>query len=259
MPGFFSQYNYDRASHWLDWMTRRIYSKDAYRRTVGIIEVLNEPQTDRDEGKRPQQEINTLTQVYYPQALKAVRNAEDSLNIAQSDRLHVQFMDNLWGAGNPKSNLPADSGVIFDDHNYVGGAVAQNSHPNDKQNVKQADYMWYTCYTDNRLTDGNTPKIVQEFSLTIDPLVEGNNEFNPDASQNQPFYKQWWIAQQRLYEQTNGWIFWTWKVELNNPRWSYQAAIDPKRGWIPNSAAGLDQSRNTDVCKSYFGNSDGRS
>lgn len=240
-------------------MTRRIHNNDAYRRTVGIIEVVNEPQTDRDQAGRPQQEKDTLTQVYYPQALKAVRDAENSLNIATNDRLHVQFMDELWGAGNPKSNLPSDSGIAFDDHNYVGGAVASSSHPNDPQNVKQGDYMWYTCYKDSRNSDGDSPKIVQEFSLTIDGSVEGNSEFDPKASQNQAFYRQWWIAQQRLYEaQSMGWIFWTYKVQLDNPRWSYQAAIDPSRGWIPNSAAGLDQSRNTDVCKSYFGNSDGR-
>ena len=81
--------------------------------------------------------------MYYPQALAAVRAAEDSLGIGVNDRLHVQFMDNLWGAGDPKSNLPNDGRLAFDDHNYVGGAVTA-IHPS----AKQADYMYYTCYTD---------------------------------------------------------------------------------------------------------------
>ncbi|KAL1602725.1 hypothetical protein SLS60_006146 [Paraconiothyrium brasiliense] len=254
LPGFFTQRNYDRASKWLDWMTRRIHNTPSYKKTVGILEVVNEPQSDR-EG-RPPEEINTFTQVYYPQALKAVRDAEASLNIPTNERLGVQFMDSQWGAGNPKSNLPSDNNIVFDDHNYVGGAVTQASHPGHPEDVKQADYMWYTCFTDNRLQDNDTPKVVQEFSLTVDPGIEGNSEFDWKVGQNQAFYRQWWIAQQRLYEQTSGWIFWTWKVQLDNPRWSYQKAVS--QGWIPGSAAGLDESRITDVCKDYFGTSDGR-
>jgi hypothetical protein len=250
LPGFFTQSNYDRATKWLDWMTRRIHNTPSYKATVGIIEVANEPQTTRDTGGMPQQEKDTLTQKYYPQALAAVRNAENSLNIPTDQRLHVQFMDQLWGAGNPKSNLPSDGNIIFDDHNYVGGAVTA-THPD----AKQADYMYYTCYLDNRLSDGDTPKIVQEWSLTV------NNEYSTEFDWNNPsntaFYKQWFIAQQRLYEQTNGWIFWTWRTQLNDPRWDYSYLVN--KNWIPTSAAGLDASRTQDVCKNYFGNSDGRS
>ncbi|KAF1937229.1 glucan 1,3-beta-glucosidase precursor [Clathrospora elynae] len=250
LPGFFTQDNYNRASQWLDWMTRRIHNNPAYKATVGIIEVVNEPQTDRDSGGMPQAERDTLTQVYYPQALAAVRAAENDLQIPTDQRLHVQFMDELWGAGNPRSNLPSDGNIIFDDHNYVGGAVTA-IHPS----AKQADYMYYTCYNDNRLTDGDTPKIVQEFSLTVND--ESNSEFAWTNAQNVPFYKQWFIAQQRLYEQTNGWIFWTWKNQLNDPRWDYSYLLNQQ--WIPTSAAGLDASRTTDVCKNYFGMTDGRS
>jgi hypothetical protein len=235
-------------------MTQRVHNNAAYKQTVGIIQVLNEPQSSR-EGMLPVEQ-STLTQVYYPQALKAVRDAEAVLNIPASDRLHVQFMDALWGSGDPKSNLPSDGAIAFDDHNYVGGAVEQNSHPGNPGAVTQADYMWYTCFTDDRLSDHDTPKVVQEFSLTVDAGIEGNSEFDWKASKNQAFYSQWWIAQQRLYEQTNGWIFWTWKVELDNPRWSYQKAVG--QGWIPGTAAGLEGSRGRDVCKEYWGTSDGR-
>jgi hypothetical protein len=244
LPGFFSQANYDRATKWLDWMTKRIHNTPSYRATVGIIEVVNEPQTSRDKGGMPQAEKDTLTQKYYPQALAAVRNAENSLGISDDQRLHVQFMDSQWGAGNPKSNLPSDSKIIFDDHNYVGGAVTSNN-----PSATQGDYMYYTCYTDNRQTDGDNPKIVQEWSLTV--ANEYTTEFDWKNDNNIPFYKQWFIAQQRLYEKTNGWIFWTWRTQLNDPRWDYSYLV--YKQWVPTSAAGLDASANQDVCKTYFG------
>ncbi|KAH4848337.1 hypothetical protein HBH70_075460 [Parastagonospora nodorum] len=253
LPGFYTQRNYDRATKWLDWMTRRIHNTPSYKAAVGIIEVVNEPQTDNDPNPRTQQQKDTLTQKYYPQALAAVRNAENALNIPTDQRLHVQFMDNLWGGGDPKSNLPNDGNVMFDDHNYVGGAV-DFRHPNGA--AKQADYMWYTCFLDNRLSDGNTPKIVQEWSLTVTSKYETSSEFDWKNPSNVPFYKQWFTAQQRLYEQTNGWIFWSWRTQINNPRWDYSYMLN--QNWIPNSAASLDANRNVDVCKNYFGTSDGR-
>ncbi|KAF2644500.1 glycoside hydrolase [Massarina eburnea CBS 473.64] len=250
LPGFFTQTNYDRAKRWLDWMTRRIHNTASYKATVGIIEVVNEPQTGRDSGSMPQQERDTLTQVYYPQALGTVRAAENDLKIPSNERLHVQFMDNLWGAGDPKSHLPADNGIIFDDHNYVSGAVEW-----DHGTPKQGDYMWYTCYKDNRLDDSSTPKFVGEYSLTTGSHQD-DDEFKWQNENNTPFYKQWFIAQQRLYEQTNGWIFWTWKNQLNDPRWDYSYLVN--KGWVPTNAAGLDASRDNDVCRTYFGTSDGR-
>ncbi|USP78586.1 glycoside hydrolase family 5 protein [Curvularia clavata] len=245
LPGFYTQYNYDRAARWLNWMTRRIHSKAAYKSAVGIIGVVNEPQTARDKGGMPKEEIDTLTQKYYPQALKAVRDAEKDLGIPESERLHVQFMDTLWGAGSPKSNLPSDSCVIFDDHNYVGGAVTAKN-----PDAKQADYMWYSCFEDDRLSDGDTPKIVQEWSLTVQN--QDSKEFDWKQTQNEAFYKQWFIAQQRLYEKTNGWIFWSWRTQLNDPRWDYSYLVYKK--WVPTTAAGLEASAKQDVCTKYFGN-----
>jgi hypothetical protein len=234
-------------------MTRRIHSTPSYKATIGIIEVVNEPQADHDPDPRPQAELETLTQEYYPQALAAVRAAERSLGITSDQQLHVQFMDKLWGSGNPKSNLPGDSAIIFDDHNYVGGAV-KAIH----SNAKQGDYMYYTCYTDNRLSDGDTPKIVQEWSLTVSD--QDTTEFNWGLSQNVAFYEQWFVAQMRLYEQTNGWIFWTWKTELNDPRWDYSYLRNVNgHNWIPTTQTGLNNARNNDTCLKYFGKSDGRS
>jgi hypothetical protein len=224
-------------------MTKRIHNNPSYKATVGIIEVVNEPQTSRDQGGMPQEEKDTLTQKYYPQALAAVRHAEDSLGVADNERLHVQFMDSLWGAGNPKSNLPSDSRVMFDDHNYVGAAVTAIN-----PDAKQADYMYYTCHIDDRQTDGDTPKVVQEWSLTV------NNEYSPEfdwkIDANTRFYKDWFIAQQRLYEQTQGWIFWTWRTQLNDPRWDYSYLV--YKNWVPTSAADLDASANNDICSTWM-------
>lgn len=225
-------------------MTRRVHTNAAYRSSVGIIGVVNEPQTARDQGGMPQEEIDTLTQKYYPQALKAVRDAENDLGIAEDDRLHVQFMDTLWGAGNPRSDIPADTKIMFDDHNYIGGAVVAKN-----PDAKQADYMYYTCYEDDRLSDGDTPKMVQEWSLTVQN--EYSSEFDWRLAQNEAFYKQWFIAQQALYEKTHGWIFWTWRTQLNDPRWDYSYLVYKK--WVPTTVEDLDASAARDICTEYFG------
>jgi len=229
-------------------MTRRIHNTPSYSATVGIIEVVNEPQTFRDKGGIPKEEKDTLTQRYYPQALSAVRDVENNMSIPTGERLHVQFMDKLWGAGDPKSNL-SDANIIFDDHNYVGGAGTA-SHPN----ATKADYMNYTCHVDDRLSDGDTPKVVQEWSLTVSS--ESSPEFDWESLNNTAFYKQWFVAQQRLYERTNGWIFWTWNTQLNDSRWDYSYLV--YKNWVPTTAAGLDASATRDVCKEYLDNSTGR-
>lgn len=76
-------------------MTRRIHNTASCKATVGIIEVVNEPQASRNTGGIPQQERDTFTQAYYPQALAAVRNADNALSIPTDQRLHVQFTEQL--------------------------------------------------------------------------------------------------------------------------------------------------------------------
>lgn len=61
-------------------MTNRIHTNDNYR-TVGVLEVLNEP--DRENGE-------DMRKNYYPLALKAIRDAEKG--VANGDVLKVQFM-----------------------------------------------------------------------------------------------------------------------------------------------------------------------
>jgi hypothetical protein len=77
---------------------------------------------------------------------------------------------------------------------------------------------------DRQLTlssDGDTPTIVGEFSLSVPDDVEWTSAWDP--STQQAFYSQWFAAQVLKYEaDTNGWIFWTWKSQLGDYRWSYQ-------------------------------------
>jgi len=76
----------------------------------------------------------------------------------------------------------------------------------------------------NKLTyssDNETPTVVGEFSLSVPDSVQWSSGWDPSTQQS--FYSQWFAAQVLNYEQdTNGWIFWTWKSQLGDYRWSYQ-------------------------------------
>src|SRR4051812_16239942 len=67
----------------------------------------------------------------------------------------------------------------------------------------------------------NWPTIVGEFSLSVPDNVQWNGDWHPDS--NKDFYNRWFAAQIIRYERdTNGWIFWSWKTQLGDYRWSYQ-------------------------------------
>lgn len=90
-PYFFQSDNYAIAEQWLSWMTDRIHSMPSYQKAVGMLEVLNEPVTTRDPDNRYQSTgyDNGLIDDYYPNALKAVRDKEREMNVAEEDSLHV--------------------------------------------------------------------------------------------------------------------------------------------------------------------------
>lgn len=258
--GFFQQSQYDRAAKFMGWMANRIHTNDAYG-TVGIIEAVNEPLSDHDNGGQTQDERDTFTQNYYPQALKAVRDAEAALNVPAENAIHVQFMDNKWQSGDPKSNLPQDSAIALDDHNYVKYAIDSNS--------SMDDYMNYSCFTDDRTddADGGSPKVVGEWSLTV--ANDQSSDWDPSSHRMscivhscsvethanntaEYFYQSWFAAQTQLYEKTNGWVFWSLRNELNDPRWSYELSV--QQTLVPGDAAGLDSIQTNGICQSYFGN-----
>jgi glucan endo-1,6-beta-glucosidase len=234
--GFFNDYNFGRAEKWLTWMTNRIHTNSAYS-SVGMIEVLNEPVSRHDANNRypAPGEDPGLVQTYYPGALKAVRDAEAALNVADNKKLHVQFMSQKWDSGDPRANANVANAAFtaFDDHNYIGFALS------DSDRGDQYKLMHSAC-TDSRLVSGEDYRITGEWSMTsnVDP---------GDLA----FFKKWFTAQQQLYEKPgmDGWVFWTWKTDLSDPRWTYSDAT--ARGYIPTNAAALEQNVFQDVCAGF--------
>lgn len=203
-PGFFQDYQYKRATDFLSWLANRVHTNNAYR-GVGAIEVLNEPAQN---GGSP-----TLISSYYPAAMAAIRGAEAALGIVPTSQLHVQMMDKRWGAGDPVANL-ANSlfNAAYDNHRYLkwDPSVAPN---------KQA-YLKESCHDD---LGGNWPLVVGEWSLSPADSAQDSPEFDKDA--NKDWYKKWWAAQVMAYEKQDGWVFWSWKTNLGDYRWDYQAAV----------------------------------
>ncbi len=72
----------------------------------------------------------------------------------------------------------------------------------------------------NPPSDDGNPTVVGEFSLSVPDDVQFTADWDP--STQQAFYTQWFAAQITTYEKdTNGWIFWAWKAQLGDYRWSY--------------------------------------
>lgn len=236
--GFFNDYNYGRSYKWLSWMTNRIHTNSAYS-SVGMIEVLNEPvsmhdHNDDGSSRYPAPgEVPSLIQTYYPNALKAVRDAESSLNVPDNKKLHVQFMSSKWQSGDPRTTAAVKNDPMtgFDDHNYIGFGVQDNSNKYQ---------LMHSACSDSRVVDGEDFEITGEWSMTSS--VDKNDG---------DWFTQWFTAQQQLYEKPgmDGWVYWTWKTELNDPRWTYSYAT--YLNYIPTDAAGLENNVYQDVCSGY--------
>ncbi|KAI9889687.1 MAG: hypothetical protein M1814_005088 [Vezdaea aestivalis] len=211
-PGFYGKDGYARAVKFWQWMTKIIHT-DSNFRTVGMVGILNEPTADN-----PGRTGSMITD-FYPTVLKKIRETEAS--VGAKNKLHVQFMDKMWRSGDATQALPKDDSIAFSDHNYIKYA---NPGPH------QQDYISASC-RDNRMADGQAPKIVDEWSLSIADDLERNPEFAANAG-NKDFYSRWFSAQIQTYEkQTNGWVFWSWRNELGDYRWSYKLAVES--GAIP--------------------------
>jgi aryl-phospho-beta-D-glucosidase BglC (GH1 family) len=232
--GFFNDFDYGRAEKWLSWMTNRIHTNPAYA-TVGMLEVLNEPVSMHDaNGRYPAPgQVPGMINTFYPAALKAVRDTESGLNVPANKKLHVQFMSSKWSSGDPRSNgaVAADSMTGFDDHNYIGFGVSNNG---------DRDTLMRSACRDSRVVSGEAFEITGEWSMTsgVDPS-------------DTTFFTKFWTAQQQLYEKPgmSGWIYWTWKTELNDPRWTYSDATFLHL--IPTDAAGLENNVFQDVCAGF--------
>lgn len=121
-------------------------------------------------------------------------------------------MDKDWGPGDPTEYLEDTYNAAYDNHRYL--KFAENIE------VSKEKYIETSC-EDN--LDSNTPNIVGEWSLSPADEVEKNDDWDPDS--NKDFYKKWFAAQISSYEKQSGWVFWTWKAELNDYRWSYKGVF----------------------------------
>ncbi|RJE19079.1 Glycoside hydrolase family 5 [Aspergillus sclerotialis] len=207
--GFFQDYQYERALKFLEWMTTNVHQNDAFR-NVGMLEIVNEPLQDADQ-------VSSMRTSYYPQAFDRIRAAEEQLNIDRNDYLHIQMMDEKWGSGDPNEALKDTYYTAYDDHRYLKWANVD---------VSQDSFISTSCSDE---LDSSTPTIVGEWSLSVPDDVENDSDWSTDS--NQDFYKRWFAAQLTAYEKQQGWVFWTWKAQLGDYRWSYQDAVDA--GVIP--------------------------
>ncbi|KAJ5151275.1 glucan endo-1-6-beta-glucosidase B [Penicillium canariense] len=118
------------------------------------------------------------------------------------------YIDNLYYAA-------------YDDHRYLKWDTSVD--------VSHDSYIRESCNSNNR--DRDTPTISSDW----------------DPSSNTDFYETWFAAQAHSYEKLQGWVFWNWKAQLNDYRWSYQDAV--KSGVIPKDLNLLER-----VCQTHSGN-----
>ncbi|KAH7118847.1 putative glucan endo-1,6-beta-glucosidase B [Dendryphion nanum] len=208
--GYYQTSEYERAYKFLQNMTERIHTNNAYR-TTGMIQVLNEPERGHP----------TLVSSYYPNAYDKIRAIETKYGVTSDKLISIQFMDSAWGAGNAKPVLGDKPGVVYDSHRYLKWSTINHT---------KANYVSTSC-ADTFGENFNTPLMVGEWSISVKTELEWNSDFDPNVAANKIFYRQWWAAQVTAYEKQLGWAFWSWKTQLNDYRWGYKQAVEA--GVIP--------------------------
>ena len=195
-------------------MTNIIHTNPNYR-GVGMLEILNEPETGDNSA------TSSLRSQYYPTAIERIRAAEAELHVPAQKSLHIQMMNQNWGSGDPTQYLSSNdtSNIAFDSHRYLKYDPSLGASPSP------SDYLQASC-SDNRsggITTSTTPTIVGEWSLS--PKPENQAEFLPTQG-NEAWYRQWFEAQVQAYERLDGWIFWSWRAGLGDWRWSYKGMCE---------------------------------
>ncbi|KAJ8127694.1 hypothetical protein O1611_g5942 [Lasiodiplodia mahajangana] len=222
-PGFFTAANYERANKFLEWMTERIHTNTAYR-TVGMIEVINEPIKRRVNAT----DADDMLKNFYPAAWDRIRGRESELGIAKEDMLHIQYMGSNWGSGHPETYLNDTTYLYFDDHVYWKFDT--------RSGTNKTSYINATC----DLYRPEADVVVGEFSLSVASALQNNDEFGIQGHpENIAWYTDYFAAQVSIYETSGGWIFWSWKCnwinEFNDWRWCYKTAVEA--GAIPKNAS----------------------
>ncbi|KAI0856991.1 glycoside hydrolase family 5 protein [Xylaria cubensis] len=222
-PGFFTVANYERANQFLEWMTERIHTNDAYR-TVGMIEVINEPIKRRVNAM----DADNMLKNFYPAAWNRIRDRESKLGIAKEDMLHIQYMGSNWGSGHPETYLNDTTYLYFDDHVYWKFDTRSGKN--------KTSYINATC----SLYRPEANVVVGEFSLSVASDLQNTDEFGIQGHpENVAWYTDYFAAQVSIYEKSGGWIFWNWKCnwinQFNDWRWCYKTAVEA--GAIPKDAS----------------------
>ncbi|CAD6449029.1 fd732be6-2ce2-44fd-9039-4ab52b6fba1e [Sclerotinia trifoliorum] len=226
-PGFYVDYQYARGEKFVSWLATNIHQNNALR-NVGMIGIVNEPV--QDAGKAAD-----MISTYYPAAYKAIRDAENALGVTSNNYLHVQAMDQGWGSGDPNSGFGDGVFLAYDEHRYLKWSTVS---------VSKEAYLKSSCTYDPISSTGG-PTVVGEFSISPPDDVQDNGDWS--TSTQGAFYKKWFKAQVMGYENhALGWIFWTWKSQLNDYRWSYQDAV--RAGIIPKD---LDSVAGSGACNGY--------
>jgi len=124
-------------------------------------------------------------------------------------------MNEAWGSGDPNEYLDSTATAVaaYDDHRYIKWDTSVT--------VSQSAYLSASCNDDS--SSGDTPTIVGEWSLSVPDDVQWTTDWEPSTQQT--FYEDWFAAQVMAYEKAEGWIFWTWKSQLGDYRWSYQGML----------------------------------
>ncbi|KAL9593774.1 MAG: hypothetical protein Q9179_005702 [Wetmoreana sp. 5 TL-2023] len=170
-PGFYVDYQYERAYKFLEWMTKIIHTNYNYR-NVGMLEVVNEPLQGSNSN------TDSLRRNFYPTAWKRIRAAEDAAkpNITPNNRLHIQMMNTKWGSGDPHQYLTDDYFAAYDDHRYLKWSN-DNGINSPGTGQTPVAYLKQSCHDDR---GGNWPTIVGEWSLSVADNLEWNNpDFAP--------------------------------------------------------------------------------
>ncbi|EFX04331.1 endoglucanase 2 [Grosmannia clavigera kw1407] len=219
-PGFYVDYQYERALKFLEYLVTEVHSNTEYR-NVGMIELVNEPLQNTGS------QTTSMRESYYKDAWDRVHSKEDSLGVTGNGQVHLLVMNDNWGSGNPTEWMNGWY-VAYDDHRYL--------KYDSSVSVSQSAYLSASC---NDASQSDSPGIVGEFSLSPPDNVEKTSAWAP--SDNKDFYTKWFAAQVSSYEKHNlGWFFWSWKTELGDYRWSYKEAVEA--GVIPKDPGSVDRS-----------------
>lgn len=191
---------------------RKLVERYKNNKFVMGIQLLNEPSSSIP--------INILKD-YYKRAYKAVREViTDNEYIVV---MHDSFRSLEW-QDIKESEYP---GAVLDTHLYFCYPGEDDKldiyQELEKQTVRNQKYI-----DDIR---SQMPTIVGEWSLSLNPnQMKTLNKFELDAA-----YRAFGAMQLLVYERTDGWFFWSYKLEEGNLRhpWSFRKCVE--NGWLPDN------------------------